>query len=58
MGKDTLVGNGDIVDLRATFVYLQWNLPNADTTGTLSNCPCYRGVLSSEVDLFTCIVLQ
>ena len=28
---------------------IQWNLYIMDTTGTLLNCPYYRGVLSSEV---------
>ena len=28
---------------------VQWNLHNTDTTGTLSNCPYYRGVLTSGV---------
>ena len=28
---------------------IQWNLYNADTIGTTSNCPYYRGVLNSEV---------
>ena len=30
-------------------IFVQWNLNNMDTTGTLPNCPYYSGILSSEV---------
>ena len=40
-----------ILNRREACMQLQLNLHNTDTIGTLPNCPYYRGVLSSEVDI-------
>ena len=46
-----MVGKG----LNVSYV-IQWNLSIPDTIGTQQNCPDYRGVLISEVHLYTNVI--
>ena len=48
MSYDKVLGVGSMSNSRCK-LDLQWNLHNTDNVGTPSNCPYYRGVLSSEV---------